>query len=307
MYVSGDSTVPTILQINVSTLAVVSSKTHTSGQIVSLYSYGSQMLFVNSINSGGAKYQNTLLDMSLSIGSKQWGVRIDCVLFCSGIQSPMISLIWTPTNRAFQLAVEGGYPLFYVLNLSNGSVVGTLFRSVFTSSNLYAADLAYTEYTNTVYILVRHSSGFHIFEYYTNTNSFNNARRSTTYTSYFVAMMNGYTYFGGKINANSAAHVGKVLGRGTLNQDQVFTLTSTSITFTSDGILGYGVYSDSSIAVAAISNPSTSTGTISFVSPGSYTQSGTGSYRSDIVYLNGFSETLYVQSEYVGTIAFGYP
>lgn len=219
----------------------------------------------------------------------------------------MISLIWTPTSRAFQLVTENSTPVFYAINLSNGSAVSTLYQSGLINSGVTAADLASTEYTNTIYILVRYDTGFYIYEYYTNTDTFNNAKKSTTFTSYFVSMMNGYTYFGGKVSSGSYSHIGKVLGRGAQNQDQIFTLSSSTSTFLPDGILGYGISTDTSISVTALTNPATSPGTTAFVNPGTYSQYGSGSYSSDIVYQNGFSENLYVQSGFVGLIVFGYP
>ena len=63
IFLVGYSTNPVLIQLNLSDLTVVSIKTHTSLQIVSIYFYSSSMLLVNSINLLNTNYQISAVDI----------------------------------------------------------------------------------------------------------------------------------------------------------------------------------------------------------------------------------------------------
>ena len=62
IFLAGYSTTPVLIQLNLIDLSVVSIKTHTSLQIVSIYFYSSSMLLVNSINLLNTNYQISAVD-----------------------------------------------------------------------------------------------------------------------------------------------------------------------------------------------------------------------------------------------------
>ena len=307
IYLAGYSTGPYLVQMNLSDLSVVNMKTHSSLQIISIYFYSSSILLVNSINLLNTNYQISAVDMSLSSGSLLWGNKFGWTLVWSTPVTPMLSLIWTSTNQSFQLIVEGGLPVFFVINLSTGSVSGSFYTSSSLLSGISTADLSYTDSTSTIYILMRYSSGFYIYEYYPSSNTFSNAKKNTSILGYFATVKIGFTYFGGQLISNSNAYISKVIENGNVNQQQTFSLTSTSDTFSINTSSGYELSSDITIIVAIGVNTLSSSGTLSFISEGSYTQSSTGIFRSDIVYRNGFQDSLYVQENYSGKIEFQYP
>ena len=205
------------------------------------------------------------------------------------------------------MLVEGGKPVFFVVNLSTGAVSGSFYKSAMTQTSITATDLVYTGSSTTIYILVRYSGGFHKFEYDPSSSTFSVGMQNTAVTGYFAAVMNGFTYFGGQLISNSNAFIAKIIGNGSIIQQHTFVLSSTSDTFVVDTSSGYGLSSDITIIVTAGINPIATSGTLTFVSPGSYTQSSTGIFKSDIVYRNGFQESLYVQENYSGKVEFQYP
>ena len=245
--------------------------------------------------------------MSLSSSILSWGAKFVWTIGWSTPDTSIISLIWTSTNQAFQLLVEGGKPVFFVVNLNTGAISGSFYKSAMSQTSITAADLVYTGSSTTIYILVRYSGGFHKFEYYPSSSTFSVGMQNTAVTGYFAAVMNGFTYFGGQLISNSNAFITKIIGNGSIIQQQNFVLSSTSDTFIVNTSSGYGLSSDNTIIVAVEVNPIISLGALAFVLPGSYTQSSTGIFKSDIVYRNGFQESLYVQENYSGKVEFQYP
>ena len=245
--------------------------------------------------------------MSLSSGMLSWGNKFGWTIGWSTPDTSIISLIWASTNQAFQLLVEGGKPVFFVVNLNTGTISGSFYKSAMTQTSITAADLVYTGSSTTIYILVRYSGGFHKFEYYPSSSTFSVGMQNTAVTGYFAAVMNGFTYFGGQLISNSNAFITKIVGNGSIIQQQTFVLSSTSDTFVVNTSSGYGLSNDTTIIVTAGINPIISLGTLIFALPGSYTQSSTGIFKSDIVYRNGFQESLYVQENYSGKVEFQYP
>ena len=245
--------------------------------------------------------------MSLSAGMLSWGNKFGWTLFWSTPSTPILSLIWASTNQAFQLLVEGGKPVFFVVNLNTGAISGLFYKSAMSQTSITAADLVYTGSSTTIYILVRYSGGFHKFEYYPSSSTFSVGMQNTAVTGYFAAVMNGFTYFGGQLISNFDAFIAKIIGNGSIIQQQNFVLSSTSDTFVVNTSSGYGLSNDITIIVAVGVNPIISLGALAFVLPGSYTQSSTGIFRSDIIYRNEFQESLYVQENYSGKVEFQYP
>ena len=307
IYLAGYSTGPVLIQLSFSDLSIITTKTHSSLQIVSIYFYSSSMLLVNSINLLNTNYQISAVDMNLSIGVLSWGIKFGWLILCSTPSTPIISMIWTPTNQAFQLLIEGGKPVFFIVNLSTGTISGSFYKSSMSQSSITTADLVYTQTTSTIYILVHHSTGFHKFEYYPSSGTFSSGMTNSAITGYFAAVRNGFTYFGGQLISNSNAYITKIIGSGGIVQQQTFTFTSTSDTFIVNTSSGYGLSSDITILAVTGVNSLTIAGSINFVSEGSYAQSASEIFRSDIVYRNGFQDTLYVQENYNGKIQFEYP
>ena len=62
IYLSGFTSSPVLIQLNLSDLSVVSTKSYSSLQIVSIYFYSSSMLLVNSINLLNTNYQISAVD-----------------------------------------------------------------------------------------------------------------------------------------------------------------------------------------------------------------------------------------------------
>ena len=181
------------------------------------------------------------------------------------------------------------------------------YKSPMSQSSISAADLVYTGSSTTIYILVRYTGGFSKFEYYPSTSTFSTGLTNTAVSAYFAAVMNGFTYFGGQLLSNSNAYITKIVGNGSIVQQQTFVLSTSSDTFAADIVSGYGLSIDATIVVVQSINTLSTAGTLSFVSEGSYTQSSTGIFKSDIVYRSGFNAALYVQQNYVGKLEFEYP
>lgn len=217
-----------------------------------------------------------------------------------------MSLIWPTTNQAFQLAIESGKPVFYAVNLSTGTLSGSFYKSAMTQSGISVADIAYTGSATTIYIIVRYSSGFSKFEYDPSSGTFSTGMTNTAVTAYFAAVMNGFTYIGGQLLSNSNAYITKIIGNGSIVQQQSFVLTPTADTFVADTTSGYALSSDATILVTQTVNVLTTSGSMSFVSDGTCTQSSTGVFKSDIVYRGGFNTAMYVQQNYAGKLAFEY-
>ena len=87
----------------------------------------------------------------------------------------------------------------------------------------------------------------------------------------------------------------------------MFVLTTTSDTFTVNTSSGYGLITDLTILVFQSLGFTTTAGTLTFYSPGTYSLTASESSNSDIVYVDGNQQTVYVQENYSGPISFGYP
>lgn len=220
----------------------------------------------------------------------------------------MVSIMWESTNKAFQLVIESGDPIFYGIDTSTGALSGSFYVTSPSVSNKYSADLSYSENGSSIFILVRHDSGFHKFDYNVGSNTFSTALISTTFRSYYIGMNDGFVYYAGLLISNSNAHIAKLVGSGSLNQGQVFTLSTSSDTFSvASPLKGYSISTDATILVAQFTTFGVTAGSMVFASPGTYTQSGSGVFHSDIVYRNGNLEDLYVQEGKTGSTSFGFP
>ena len=220
----------------------------------------------------------------------------------------MISLIYEPTNRAFQILVESGDPLFYGVNLSTGAVSTSYLVSAITATNVYSADMSLSDTSGVIFVLVRHDNGFHMYSYNIVTGTFILTKTSTTFMSYFVKKRVGLSYYGGLLISNSNAHIAKVSGSGEISQGNVFVLTTSADTFaTASALKGYSLVTDITLITASFSLFTISNTTLTTSSPGSYSQSPTGIFQSDIVYRNGNLEELYIQENKSGSVSYGFP
>ena len=87
----------------------------------------------------------------------------------------------------------------------------------------------------------------------------------------------------------------------------MFVLTTTTDTFTVNTSSGYGLITDITITISQSVGFTTTSGTLAFYSPGTYSLTASESSNSDIVYVGGNQQTVYVQENYSGSISFGYP
>lgn len=308
VYVAATQVSPVVMQFNAADLTAVKSVTLVAGSISSIYFYGTERILVNTLNALSTSYQHTALDMSSSPGSKLWSKVFGCLITCTSPVTPMLSIIWTPTSTGYQLLRESNEALFYGVNLSNGNAATSFYVTSISKSNLYPADLSYAEGGTKIFILMRHNDGFHLFEFTPSTNTFSTALISTTFTSYYIGMRNGFTYFAGILKTNSNAHIAKILGTGNLNQGQIFTLATNAATFAvAGGLKGYNLATDITVVVTPLAAPVVTDGIMTFYNPGTYTQSPTGVFNSDIVYQDGLDEKLYIQESKTGQVKFGYP
>jgi hypothetical protein len=308
VYLSGFQASPIIIQFNLSDLSSVKAVSIVSGSISSIYHYGTQKVFVNLVQTLNVGYQHSAIDMSTTPGSKLWGVAYGWLVLCTAAVTPMISIMWESTSKAFQLVIESGDPIFYGIDTSTGALSGSFYVTSPSVSNKYPADLSYSENGSSIFILVRHDSGFHKFDYNVNTNTFSTALISTSFMSYYIGMKVGFVYYAGLLISNSNAHIAKLVESGSVNQGQVFTLSTSSDTFSvASGLKGYSITTDATILVAVFTTFGVTAGSMTFSSPGTYTQSGSGVFHSDIVYRNGNLEDLYIQESKIGSTNFGFP
>ena len=135
IYLAGFSTGPVLIKLNLSDLTIVSTMTHSSLQIVSIYAYSSSMLLVNSINVLNTNYQISAVDTSTS--SLTWASKFSWLIACSTPSSPVLSLIWTSTNQVFQLLIESGVPVFFAVNLSTGALSGSFYQKLEFKFSVY--------------------------------------------------------------------------------------------------------------------------------------------------------------------------
>ena len=98
----------------VSDLSQVDCKLHSSLNIVSIYSYGTSNVLINSIATLIATYQIAGVDMDTNSGSMQFGVKFGWTLIWSISTTQISSLIWTSTNKSYQLVLESGKPVFFL-------------------------------------------------------------------------------------------------------------------------------------------------------------------------------------------------
>lgn len=89
-------------------------------------------------------------------------------------------MIWTSTSTSYQLVLESNKPVFFGVNLNTGAVSGSFYASNLSKSGVVPSDISYSETTNSIYILVRYSTGFTKYEFDPNTNTFSTGRASTT-------------------------------------------------------------------------------------------------------------------------------
>ena len=294
-----------VCRVLVSDLSMVDAKQHTSLNIVSIYSYGAYNVLINSIATLPSTYQITGVNMNTSSGSMQFGMKFGWTLLCSISTTYIFSLVSSSSSQSFQLVLESGKPVFFGVNLSTGSVSGSFYYSNLSKTSIFPSDIVYADTTSIIYILVRYSTGFTKFEYYPNTNTFSTGREITTIAWYWASAINGFSYFGGQYILSSDAQFSKILGNGDYSQDSLFIFSSTSDTFTVK--TGYSLASDITIIISQSSGFSTSTGTLAFYNPGTYTTSGSESAYSDLIYDGGTQQTIYVQENYSGSISFKYP
>ena len=145
-----------IWRVLVSDLSMVDAKLHSSLNIISIYSYGTSNVFINSIATLPSAYQITGADMSVSSGSKQYGFKFVCSLVWSISTTQIVSMIWTSTSTSYQLVLESNKSVFFGVNLNTGAVSGSFYASNLSKSGVVPSDILYSETTNSSYILVRY-------------------------------------------------------------------------------------------------------------------------------------------------------
>lgn len=314
MYSSGISLISaTVMMIDVNDLSVVKASNFTiSNQISYAYPFttaGSQhMVLVGLKALLGGDYQIAAIDFDNMLLPLIWGKKFYggfCLIGCPVTDFPAYSLIHQSLLRSYQLTIWDDKPLFFTVNLNNGNVVGSFYHTSLGQANMKIVDMAFNEAKTTVYILIKHNNGFHIFPFYPTTSTFGTTKTSTTLEIQFVTSMNGYVYYGGQIKSNQNAFITNIPGEGNFNQNSVFALSSSASTFTT--VSGYSLNTDILMIVTILLSFSSSTSSVPFVPAGTYVSSSVNTFSSDVIYQGGFRETYYVQENYSGQLVFSLP
>jgi hypothetical protein len=302
---------PTVARLQKSDLTVVSSFNHTLGASIS---------FLHPFTTGTSNYNVFLgsksllgvfhimsLDTDNLLLPLNWGKQFNdgCLLFCPTVDLPAIAVINQSALIGYMLTTYNNKPLFFSINLSLGSIVGSFYTNNLSEAGMKATDISFNEDMDTIYIFFTHNNGFHLFLYYPSTSTFGQTLKGSTTKLRFMNMMNGYAYYGGQLMSNQYAFIGNIAGEGNHNQNPEINFVSATELFST--VIGYSFINDILLLVVQIASLGTSASTMTFVDPGSYVQSTTNLFSSDVVYQGGLIETYYIKENYIGQVSFSIP
>jgi hypothetical protein len=259
-------------------------------------------VIVNGVALLGLSYNVVAVNMNTS--SKIWSKSLTCLITCSS-GSDIRSLIWDALGVTLQLTTRGGTPLFYAMNLLDGSLYTSFYEANLGQTGMTLADISYSETDSKAYIIIKHDNGFSKIEFDPSTPTFSSSLVGSDRFTYFIREQSGFTYIGGNIIATGTNFISKLIGNGdnSLNQDVV--LTTSGSTFVSTG--GVTSSNDLLLIISGALNPGSTDTLFTFTYPGAYTTSVVNEYSSDVVYQGEFSEILYVQESLSGTVPFDFP
>lgn len=206
----------------------------------------------------------------------------------------MLSLILPSSGKSLQLLMENSVPVLFVINLSDGSVSGSFYKSSISEPNLAISDLSYTDTENKVFILIKHSNGFHKITYDVSVNLFTESHRHTGLDAYFVAVRNGYSFYGGLLKSESKPHASKLLGNGDVLLNPTLQLTPTTESFQVESSR-YSLANDGSVTVTFVSLALPLDTVMSLVDIGAFVLATLGNFLSDIVLPTKTQEIFHVQ------------
>ena len=300
---------PTIALLRMSDLEVISSFNHTLGSSIS-YVYGYKTASEDYNVLVGAKsilgaFHVISLDMTSILLPLNWGKVFGngWLLFCPTTSLPAIGAIDEVAQIGYMLITYDDKPLFFSLNLSNGNLVGSFHESSLSQPNVKASIMEMSHDSGTLYIFIPHDNGFHLFHYYPGTSTFGTTLTSTTLKIYFLTIMNNYVYFGGKVLSNQNAFITNIAGEGNYDQNPVYNLSNSAVTFSPVG--GYSLSSDILLIVIQLVTLGSGASATPFVTTqGSYIQSSTNLFSSDVVYRGGFEEIYYIKENLSGKVEF---
>ena len=305
IYVAGVHSSNKVFTLNSADFAVIQTMSATMFTLSSIYSYsisGAEKLLINGNPLLGLAYE--FIGADLGSNTKDWGKSLTCLLTCSASEY-IKSLILNTTDQSIQLTLVSGTPIFYIIDLVDGSVSGSFYKANLGESNMIPSDLSYSATNNTVIILIKHNDGMHKIEYDISTSSFTSSYTISTEYGYFIKENIGMLYIGGNVVATNAIFITKLIGNGenSLNSDFVMTLDAS--TFTSSGL--HSIFNGLGLSVSTSSGPSSLVSSLTFTDPGVYTISTIDSSSSDVVYQGGFTQTIYIQESYTGLFPFDFP
>ena len=137
--------------------------------------------------------------------------------------------VLTNSNVSLNMGNENSKPLFFALNISDSSLLGSVYQSK-------------TDKDNLVYFLISYQNGFHLLHYNLSTYMFIRSYTDSQYKINFIEMIDGYMYLGGVINSNSNAVIAKLIDPGTNFQNQEFVLIQEVYQINNvDSIYGIGI------------------------------------------------------------------
>ena len=194
---------------------------------------------------------------------------------------------------SLNMAILSDFVVLYSLNLTNGGILGQFYKSNLGQTNLIASDIHASDYDNLVFFIVQHDNGFHKIHYDPISSTFTQIFSNSVYKPNFIEMVAGYTYIGGKLISNSNAAIIKLFDTGDNSLNPKLVMTIDSSTFSVDATLSaFNLIPGTSFSwdTAVLSAK-----TIVPVSPGTYTQSVSDSFSSDVVFNGGFGGVYYVQ------------
>lgn len=191
--------------------------------------------------------------------------------------------------------MDNSSPLFFILNLSDGSLASSMYRANLGETNMLITDMKISETGDIIILLIKHNSGFHKIEYNTTSNVFSSSYSASTVQANFVTFLNDYFYYGGVLKSTGEPHISKLLGNGETVSNPTLTLTTSTSTFTVDSS-GYSIVTDSSVSLSATTISVPVDQILSIIDIGSIVISATGTYISDIAFPSGLDEVIRVQA-----------
>lgn len=217
----------------------------------------------------------------------------------------MLSVVLDNFGITLQVGDKAGTPIFYAMNLVDGSLNTTFYQANLGETGTIAADMTYSSVNNRVYILIKHDNGFSKIDFDPSTSSFSTSFKSSDRHAYFIQEVNGLTFMGGNIIANGENFISQYERTRDYSKNLDFILSPNSSTFVIVSGMTSASETVSVLSVAAI--PASGNYSFSQASAGVYTPYVIDSYSSDIVFQGTYSETLYVQESYSGSMLYNFP